>query len=58
MAVPFPSNVLIVSDYEKYGFKEKIPYRIDFVLALGDNSMPALSIWMYKNSDSGRSMGL
>ena len=43
MAVPFPSNVLVVSDYEKYGFKEKIPYRIDFVLALGDNSMPALN---------------
>ncbi len=44
MAVPFPSNVLIVSDYEEYGFKENITYRIDFVLALGDNSMPALNV--------------
>ncbi len=42
MAVPFPSNVLIISDYEKYRFNEKIPYRIDFILSLGDNVMEAL----------------
>jgi len=42
MAIGYPSNVLVVSDYEKYSFKERIPYRIDFVLSLGDNSMQVL----------------
>ena len=42
MAVGFPSNVLVVSDYENYRFNATIRYRIDFVMSLGDNSMQVL----------------
>jgi Icc-related predicted phosphoesterase len=40
--VGYPSNVLVISDYEKDRFDELIRFRIDFVLSLGDN--PALAL--------------
>lgn len=40
--VGYPSNVLVVSDYEPYHWKEHVPYRIDFILSCGDNSMQCL----------------
>jgi Icc-related predicted phosphoesterase len=41
--VGYPSNVLVVSDYEPYHWKEHVPYRIDFILSCGDNSIQALA---------------
>lgn len=34
--IPFPSKVLVVADYEKFHFEEKIYTPIDFVLSCGD----------------------
>jgi Icc-related predicted phosphoesterase len=42
MTVGYPSNVLIISDYEKDGFHEPVRFRIDFTLSLGDNNRRAL----------------
>jgi len=42
MPVGYPSNVLVVSDYENDRFEEQIRLRVDFTLSLGDNPVSAL----------------
>jgi len=34
--VAFPSKVLVIADYDKHHFKEKVEHNIDFVLSCGD----------------------
>ncbi len=34
--IAFPSNVLVIADYEKYHFQESLKSNIDFVLSCGD----------------------
>jgi Icc-related predicted phosphoesterase len=42
MPVGYPSNVLVIADYDKHNFDEQVRFRIDFFLSLGDNAIQAL----------------